>query len=277
MTTLSDNYALILKFFTIFTLFLSGCSQSDDASNTTEKGKKISRLSNEISATLEPPQYHPLPPYPWEEDQIGNHPKITKEYFRCNGSLLNPEKYMEKNGQLERIADCGGSEKHSLPLKDGAEYIQPILITLLNYLQAETGKRVVITSGHRCPDHNQYVDSSKSNLYSKHQVGAEVSFYVQGLEESPDTIIRLLMDYYKDHPDADFREFKRYEKEDTGVVTKPWFNKEIYFKVFKKDEGRNFDNRHPFPYIAIQVRYDPVAKERVFYSWDKAYKNYLRW
>ncbi len=267
----------MLWFFTILTLVLTGCSNTDDSPGQTNKGNQVARHSTDVSIALEPPRYQPPPPYPWEKGNIGNLPKITKEYFRCNGSLLNPEKMVERNGSLERIADCGGAEKHSLPLKDGNEFIQPILITLMNYLQAETNKRVVITSGHRCPDHNQYVDDSRSNLYSKHQVGAEVSFYVQGLEETPETIIQLLLDFYKDHPDEEYRQFKRYEKEDTGVTTKPWFNKEIYFKLYKTDEGRNFDNRHPFPYIAVQVRYDPVAKERVFYSWDKAYKNYLRW
>lgn len=273
---MSRNYAPILWFFTIFSLFLSGCFDKEKDSARANKGKQITRLSHEVSIVLDPPRYQPSPPYPWEEGLVGNLPKITKEYFRCNGSLLNPEKMIERNGQLERITDCGGAEKHSLPLKDGLEFVQPILISLMNHIQAETGKKVVITSGHRCPEHNQYVDSSKSNLYSKHQVGAEVSFYVKGLEESPERVVQLLMDYYKNHQDEDFRQFQRYEKDDTGVITKPWYNKEIYIKLFKQNEGRNFDNRHPFPYIAVQVRYDPDSKERVIYSWDKAYKNYLR-
>ena len=266
----------MLWFFSIFCLLFSGCSQTDDQQANTSRGKQISRKRDEVSFTLTDPRYIPSPPYPWETDRVGNLPKITKDFFRCNGSLLNPEKMIEKNGKLERIADCGGAEKHSLPLKDGVEYIQPILLSLLNYLQQETGKRVVITSGHRCPDHNQYVDQSKENLYSKHQVGAEVSFYIQGMEESPEHIVQLLFDYYKDHYDNDFKTFQRYEKSDTNVTTKPWYNKEIFIKLFKPDEGRNFDNRHPFPYVAIQVRYDPILKERVFYNWDNAYKNYLR-
>lgn len=267
----------MLWFLSIFCLLFSSCSEADNSHASSKKGKPISRHSDEVSYTLAPPKHIPPPPYPWENGQLGDLPKITKEYFRCNGSLLNPEKMVEKSGKLERIADCGGADKHSLPLKDGEEYIQPILISLLNYLQTETHKRVVITSGHRCPDHNLYVDHSKENLYSKHQVGAEVSFYIQGMEESPDQVVQLLLNYYKEHPEEDFRNFQRYEKSDTNVSTLPWYNKEIFIKLFKPDEGRNFDNRHPFPYIAIQVRYDPVLKERVFYSWDKAYQNYLRY
>lgn len=267
----------MLWFFSIFCLLFSGCSETDESPASTNSGKQITRRSDEVSFSLSPPHYQPAPPYPWEVGQVGDLPKITKEFFRCNGSLLNPEKMVERNGKLERVADCGGAEKHSLPLKDGVEHVQPILLSLLNYLQAETGKRVVITSGHRCPDHNMYVDHSKENLYSKHQVGAEVSFYIQGMEESPDQIVQLLLEYYSEHPEADFRTFQRYEKSDTNVSTRPWYNREVFIKLFKPDEGRNFDNRHPFPYVAVQVRYDPILKERVFYSWDQAYKNYLRY
>ena len=66
------------------------------------------------------------------------------------------------------------------------------------------------------------------------------------------------------------------KNQDTGILTAPWYNKEIFIKLYKKKEGRNFDNRHPYPYISIQVRFDTELNERVIYSWDKAYKNYLR-
>jgi hypothetical protein len=263
-------------FFTIFCLLLTSCSDSSKEQPPSSKGQSIFRKHDEFHYRIDPPSYHPIPRYPWEEGQIANLHKITKEFFRCNGSLLNPEKMIDKNGKLERLFDCGGSDKHGLPLRDGQEFIYPILPTLLNYLQAQTGKRVVITSGHRCPDHNRYVDSSKENLYSKHQIGAEASFYVQGLEERPELIVQLLLDYYKENTDPELNTFLRYEKSDTNVSIQPWYNKEIYIKLFKPDEGRNFDNRHPYPYVAVQVRYDNELKERVFYNWDKAYKNYLR-
>lgn len=242
------------------TYVLLGCSDSGE-----EKliGEKISRLPEDHLAI---PSAAPLPPplYPWENSGKSNLPKITKEYFRCKGNPLNPERTVEENGKMVRYTDCQGAERHSLPLSGQQEFIYPILLKLLNYLQEETGKKVVITSGHRCPEHNTYVDSSSYNRYSKHLIGAEVSFYVQGLEGQPEKIVEILMAYYGDQA------FQRYEKEDTNVSTKPWYNQETFIKLFNKDEGRNFDNRHPYPYLSIQVRYDPTTNERVLYSDEKA-------
>src|SRR5690606_2499225 len=132
--------------------------------------------------------------------------------------------------QTERFYDCNGSEKHSLPLRDKKEFVYPILIDLLNYLQMKTEKRVVITCGHRCPDHNTYSDQSSSNRYSKHMIGAEVSFYIQGMEEEPEVILDLIQEYYKSDKSyankKEWIEFKTYEKEDTNVSTPPIYNKE---------------------------------------------------
>ena len=111
-------------------------------------------------------------------------------------------------------------------------------------------------------------------------IGAEVSFYVQGMEELSEKIIQLCQDFYKTNPDysnkKEYTEFKVYEKEDTYVSTPPVYNKEIYIKLYKKKEGRDFDNRHPYPYISIQVRHDREKDERVIYSWKEANQNYLR-
>lgn len=137
----------------------------------------------------------------------------------------------------------------------------------------------MITSGHRCPEHNTYVDPSPENQTSKHMIGAEVSFYVQGYEDKPEKIIKLIQTYYLETSKyrglKEFQEFKRYEKS-TLVSSSPLMNKEIFIKFFKKKEGRNFDNRHPYPYINIQVRYDWDHHEKVTYTWDKANKNLLR-
>ena len=138
----------------------------------------------------------------------------------------------------------------------------------------------MITCGHRCPEHNTYSDSSPKNQHSKHMIGAEVSFYVQGMEYKPETIIKYLQEYYKSNPkykgQKDFEEFQRYDKEDSDVSIQPWYNKEIFVKLYNKKEGRDFDNRHPYPYISIQVRYEVDRQEKVIYTWDKATRNYLR-
>lgn len=269
----------------LFLLFLIGCSSSDDNSGNAsgtryQKGEYLYRHHNEHLFAISPPQLASIEPYPWEKGKVGEHLKITKEFFRCKGSNLNPPHAVQEKKEVVRYFDCGGAAKHTLPLRDEKEFIYPILIDLLNYIQAKTQKKVVITSGHRCPEHNAYVDPSPENLYSKHMIGAEVSFYVQGMEELPELIVKCLQAYFTETPKyegkKEFIEFQRYEKDDVNVSTQPWMNKEIFIKLFKKDEGRNFDNRHPYPYISVQVRYDMDSKEKVIYTWDKANHNYFR-
>lgn len=273
-------YSLFL-FFVLILLF-NGCSSSEDAESDRARlqnaiGEYIYRNHNEYLFKVEPPTKTNPVLYPWESHS--SH-KITKEYLRCKGSSLNPPKIVQQKTETVRFFDCGGAEKHSLPLRNNKEFIYPILIDLLNYIQDKSGKKVVITSGHRCPEHNTYVDPSTENQSSKHLIGAEVSFYVQGWEEKPEQVIQLIQTYYLETPKyaglKDFQEFKRYEKTNTNVSTQPWMNKEIFIKLFKKKEGRNFDNRHPYSYLSIQVRYDMDTQENVIYTWEKANRNFLR-
>jgi hypothetical protein len=265
--------------------FLCGCDDSRSFLEKKELKKqnqhveRIERLSTQTTA-IPLMQPLPLPVYPWQK-QIGKYPQITKEYFRCRGNPLNPPRAEVVKGERVKYHDCGGAKKHSLPLIHGEEGVYPILITLLNYVQNESGGKVVITSGHRCPDHNTYVDSSPPNQYSKHQIGAEVDFYVQGFEKQPEKIVALIMKYYQTRPEyrgrKEWVEFKRYEKGDTQTLAKPWMNKEIFLKVYQASEGRNYDNRHPYPYLTLQVRYDPLNNGKVAYSWEAAFKQYLRY
>ncbi len=263
-------------------LSMMSCS-SDQPKNTFKpcvKGEYIYRLQRESFYTLEPLQKIQPIPYPWEKEKSGHLANLTKAYFRCKGSSINPLRSVLLKGETVSYFDCGGAEKHSLPLKNEQEFIYPILINLLNFIQNQTGKRVIITSGHRCPEHNTYVDPSPSNQYSKHMIGAAVSFYVQDLEDTPEASIKLIQLYYKTYLEykglKEFEEFQRYQKEDTDVTTQPWYNKEVFIKLYQKKEGRDFDNRHPYPYINLQVRYDRVLQERVSYTYEKAYRNYLR-
>lgn len=261
-------------------LLLAACNSSQDSPNPEnsqkmQKGEFVYRKHTETLFTTPPPQKIATLTYPWEKNTPL--PKITKEYFRCKGSSLNPAHIVEKDGTTERISDCSGIQKHSLPLRDSQEFIYPVLTDLLNYVQTSTKKRVVITSGHRCPEHNTYVDASKENQYSKHQIGAEVSFYVQGLENSPQVIADLLIAYYKNNPSKEYSQFLRYEKQPSNVAIPPWYNKEVFIKIFQRHEGRNFDNRHPYPYLSLQVRYDRDTNAKVSYSWEQATRNYLRY
>ena len=262
-------------------LLLSSCSSSEESGNDRARlqnavGEYIYRNHHENLFKLDPPVKTNPDLYPWESLSSR---KITKDYFRCKGSQLNPPHVVQQKGEIVRFFDCNGAEKHSLPLRNQKEFIYPILIDLLNYIQDKSGKKIVITSGHRCPEHNTYVDASTENQSSKHMLGAEVSFYVQGWEEKPEKVIKLILNYYQEAPKyaglKEFLSFENYTKQ-TNVTTPPLMNKEIFIKLFQKKEGRNFDNRHPYPYISIQVRYDRDTQEKVIYTWEKANRNFLR-
>ncbi|CDZ79587.1 Peptidase M15 [Candidatus Rubidus massiliensis] len=266
---------------TVFCFLLFGCQNTSSflqPKNNHVKGEYIYRLANEKQFDVEPQVFLAKPQYPWEKQSFTRLPLITKEYFRCKGSSINPIQVVQKKDQTFRYLDCSG-ERHSLPLRESQEFIYPVLINLLNFIQKKTGQKVVITSGHRCPEHNIYVDPINVNHASKHMIGAEVSFYVQGYENTPLSIIEIIQQYYLENRIykglKSFEEFARYEKDDLAISTQPWLNKEIFIKLFNKNEGRNFDNRHPYPYFSIQVRYDWDKKERVIYNHEDAGR-YLR-
>lgn len=254
-------------------ILLSACSDSDRAGPSYQNGEFITRKSTDKVITEVPSLPVPPPTYPWT---VVKSNAITKHSFACKGSVFHPMLTREINGQKVYHFDCGGSQYHSLPIRDQKEFIYPVLIELLNYVQDRTGKKVIITSGHRCPEHNQYIDPSVANQTSKHQLGAEVDFYVEGMEKTPLKIAALLQEYYQHHESKDYSEFQRYEKSDTDVKTQPWYNKEIFIKLYQPHEGRNGDNTHTYPYISIQVRWDRDKKEKVNYSWDQAQKSFYR-
>jgi len=282
------SYIYTARGITIFCILLSllgiGCSSQNEQEKilrkSNQKGEYIYRTHNEFLTTIAPPEKAPPKIYPWNQPQT-QLAKITKDFFRCKGNCLNHPHTQKKNEEITKIYDCNGARRHSLPLRDGKEFIYPILIELVNHIQTQTERCVVITSGHRCPDHNTYIDPTPSNQYSKHMIGAEVSFYVQGLEEHPEQVVKMIQQFYTIHPrykgKKDYEIFKRYEKTDINVSTPPWFNKEIFIKLYEKKEGRNLDNRHPYPYLSIQVRYDRDTDEKVIYTWEKAFRNFHRW
>lgn len=265
-------------------LILAGCSSKPTpptSSSTSIKGEYIYRNHNDVQFQVEPMAPLKRGEYPWEEGKGGSFPKITKDFFRCKGCNLNPVHIVQKEKEAVRYYDCGGPQRHSLPLRENKEFIYPILLDLLNYLQSKTGKKVVITCGHCCPDHHLYLDPSPANQASKHLLAAEVDFYIQGMEQQPEKVVDLILAYYSENPKykglKDYQ-FVRYDKMDKiNVTTQPWYNKEIFVKLFKKEEGRDHDNLHPYPYVSIQVRYDYELQEKVNYSWDKAYRNFHRY
>lgn len=208
--------------------------------------------------------------YPWAARYEGALSPITPAHFACKGSELNPPIFLNRE---ETLFDCNGVEGHTLPIVGGHEHVPQELIDVLNYIQTHFEKRVHITAGHRCPKHQRYVNPSYKAQFSKHLIGAEVTFYVEGMENSPHAVIEAIETYYTKHPsfksDPRYTIFERYHKSDTDVSTPPWYNRELFIKLYSKHEGRDFDNDHNYPYISIQVRFDRSGK-RVRYSHEVA-------
>lgn len=249
-----------------FLILLSSCQTKQ----IPIRKEKIYRKENDTYYKPEAPIAKDNPCYPWQEKNIGGYRRISKEFFRCKGSSLNPPVEMKIGESTSYINDCSGN--HSLPLKEGQEFVYSSLLTLLNYLQKTLEKQVIITTGHRCMQHNQYADMRSYNWSSKHTVGAEVDFYVQGLEDQPMKVIETLMQYYKDQPE--YKNFTRHVKKNIDVRTEPWINKEIFIKLYEADEGRDHDNLHPYPYISIQLRCDENKTKIIF---DKKQAEQLRY
>lgn len=266
----------------LFFLSLQGCKSSSKAKpRSVTKGEYIYRHHNEELFVAEPLVKTKRSLYPWESENKLKFPKITKEFFRCKGNLSNPVKIVDKGSEPQYIYDCGGIQQHSLPIRDGKEFVYPILIDLLNYLQLVTSRRVVITSGHCCLEHNTYLDPSPSNRTSKHLLAAEVDFYIEGMEEEPEKVVDWIQAYYKVNPKykglKEYLNFERFKKMDkTNVATQPWFNKEIFVKLMKRTERRDVDNEHKYPYVSVQVRYDWELQENVHYNWEKAFRGFYR-
>lgn len=282
------SFTKVLKFQQLwFLVVLLGCSGMEQSERQqlrrqNAKGEFIYRNSDERRYTLFALEPQTREKYPWELAYAGKHPKLNKEFFRCKGSALNPPHIDHKDpARMANYFDCGGAQKHSLPIREGKEFIYPVLIELLNFVQGKTGHKVIVTCGHRCPVHNAYADSTVANQHSKHLIGAEVDFYVQGMENCPEEIIDLLIGFYRDSPEYQgnkhYREFQRLGLEKTNVSTPPWYNQEVLIKLYHKTEGRDFDNRHPYPYLSLQVRFDRELNEKVISSWEKGFHNYLRY
>src|SRR5262249_11306642 len=126
-----NNSAYIYLLLLLCVACSSGEQTSGQEPKKTAHGEYLYRLHEERFFVPPLPEKRGAEPYPWEKTLVGNLPKLTKDYFRCKGSALNPPKAIQQNGELIRCMDCGGTDKHSLPLRDGKEYIYPILIDVL--------------------------------------------------------------------------------------------------------------------------------------------------
>jgi len=212
----------------------------------------------------------PLPEYPWRESRHFKHyVPITREFFRCKGNRSNLPRRIP--GGREFFVDCLGLEQHGLPYAGGEEFIFPILITLLNYIQETLHSRVVITTGHRCPLHNKYADTSLLNMMSKHQIGAEVDFYVIGFETNYQQVVQRIINFYQKDREKEYRYFSC-----SLNYFNAWHNKEIMIRVHAREEERDMDNLHPYPYLTLEVLFDRQKETPVMYAENKA-QDYIKY
>lgn len=262
-----------MKYSFVFFVFLFSCSGLEKSEK--EKIKKanltfqpILRKQNEFTIKELDKTLVPREKYPWEKEMIGRLPPVTKEFFRCRGNSINPPIQLAFEDEATKVVrDCGGIDKHSLPVRDQKEFVYPVLVEILNEVQKKLLSKVVVTCGHRCPEHNRYSDPSKLGAISKHQIGAEVDFYVEGFETKPQEVLQTIKQFYQEH--------SRYQGQkeflNFSLVGKTKLeNKEILAYINDKQERRDFDNRHPYPYITIELKYDFDQKKKIEYSWKEA-------
>lgn len=263
---------MYLLIVTSLALFFSSCSGLEKSEKKKIKEKNylsetIHRSHNEYTFSIEPPTLANKPLYPWDSKMIGDQVPITKEFFRCKGiDSFQPILIKGPSGSSTFIQDCDGIDSHSLPIKEGKEHIYPILIELLNLIQEKVNQKVVITCGHQCPTHQLFSNPDHKPSSSKHQIGAEVDFYVEGMEANPEEVLKILENYYmkKEHIEM----FGKLVSSVGGFS-----NKEIAVKIVNSNEGRDLDNNHPYPYLSLQVKWDRFTKTAVSYSWYEAHNN----
>jgi len=265
-------------FFGLLAIIFFSCSglQKTEYDKIRKKNLTSERITRNHGDTLDlikNPSMNKGDPYFWEDVDQAYLPKITKDFFRCRGHSKNPTKEFNKT----TLSDCNGSSKHSLPLIHGRENVYQALLDILNYIQTKLNQKVVVTCGYRCPKHSIYSEPTQTESY--HMLGAEVDFYVKGYETQAESVIEEIINYYKNSDfyknKSDYTTFQRVTVNESQ--TKAWLNKEICIKYFDKSEGRDIDNRHPYPYISIQVRYDKDLKEKIIFSKSKAEKGYYKW
>ncbi len=231
-----------------------------------EKEGKIFRLSGESLFSFAPIERKELEIYPWEVRESLEFPRITKEFFRCHGSQHHPHKVVESENKEIEIYDCNGIDEHGLVMKGGKEYVHTCFLELLNMLQDTFHQRVVITSGHRCPKHDRFINGYGKEKVTSYQIGAAVDFYVEGQEENSYRVIEKVMNFFCRDKKSQFTK----KGEDC------WRNHEVIITLNPKTTPRNDDNLHPYPYITIELRYDREDKKPIVPTWRQAHYGYKR-
>ncbi|MCZ6645829.1 MAG: D-Ala-D-Ala carboxypeptidase family metallohydrolase [SAR324 cluster bacterium] len=136
--------------------------------------------------------------------------------------------------------DCPRGARPTHPLA-------PKLKALVEKLRCALGDRVVITSGFRSRRHNLYswayvqARTPRANPVSRnsrHMVGKAVDFFVRG------------------YAYGDLKRLETKLQQWAGRLPAPLrgSSKAIWTHVYRKGEGRDPDNLHPYPYLHLQLR-----------------------
>lgn len=257
------------KYMLLLIFLFTACSTANDRVQKKRmknniSTEKIYRLSHEKAYEVEKPKLVRKMSYPWESETA--YPKITMDTLRCRGDISHEKK--ERGGKV--YEDCKGLYEHGLPYVDGEEFVYPVLVHLLNKVQGAFDKKVVVTSGHRCPKHNTYLSLGKSKI-SRYMIGAKVDFYVEGMENNTEEIIERIMHFYSDEEDR----YSRFQRVSHDNGSYSWKNKEISISISREGEHSIIEGKKN-SVISIEVRYDRDREELVRVEWDKAYQGFIR-
>lgn len=175
---------------------------------------------------------------------------ITENDFICKGDSTN-QQYIWNN---VNYSDCCGNH---LP-ESG---INSDLIEVLNILQEKFNSKVIIISGYRCQQHNNYIAAELFNyinpyndsgnpyevsMRSKHMMGAAADFYVEGYEFKPEEVIDTILSIIgRDN----LRIYPLSQKTRSGFYDNSYYTYNAYstsswwFHPYSPSEGRDIDCR----------------------------------
>lgn len=243
----------LCKLLSLFLLVSCGSFEKSEKKKLMQKEKRVCAVvlqGGEKQLDLGPSQSFEVAGYPWERYGFLLLP-ISKEHFRCKGSSLSPPKtFLSYSGQLQTVQDCGGD--HSLPLKNDQEYIDPMLIDLLNALQDKLGAKVIVLIGHVCPVHAIYDNPMAPHKDFKYQLGAKVAFYVEGNESQ--TVLKALADIYlQKDPNAVIK-----ENSEEG-----WSSSMVMARSMKQEQ-------EIYQAVTIEMKLDSQTKQSIYYDAKKA-------
>lgn len=162
---------------------------------------------------------------------------------------------------LNELSLCRGSGREGDCQKSHIEETIKPDERIVNLLLKEFSDfKITITSGYRCPKHNQFsVEDDKSGMTKKdslHTKAQAVDFILLDKSGQPlsydiyqQIIDNLNLKYHFSQNDWE----KIYAQGDQDYLS--YDNKKMIFaKAYKSDEGRDTDNKHPYAYMHIDYR-----------------------